>query len=270
MLFTASDFTSITSHTHNWVLFLLFPHLFIFSGIISPLISCILGTSWPEEFIFQCPVFFAFSCYSWGSQGKNTEVVCHSLLQWTTFCQNYLPWPVHLEWPYTAWLRVSWSYVKLLSMWSDWLVFCDCVFILSDLWWMRTRGLWKLPDERDWLRGNLGLGLVEEAMLSKSLDRFSVDCWGRVPSLFFDLQLNYGGDKEDTGDLLQQVLCMHCCNQCPQTCSRPLLTHTSTVDSWTLMGEPGSVSCGVTASVSWVLLCTSFCLCSLRVCVHSL
>ena len=23
-----------------------------------------------------------------GSQGKNTEVVCHSLLQWTTFCQT--------------------------------------------------------------------------------------------------------------------------------------------------------------------------------------
>ena len=22
----------------------------------------------------------------WGSQGKNTEVACHSLLQWTTFC----------------------------------------------------------------------------------------------------------------------------------------------------------------------------------------
>ena len=27
---------------------------------------------------------FAFSFCSWGSQGKNTEVVCHSLLQWTT------------------------------------------------------------------------------------------------------------------------------------------------------------------------------------------
>ena len=24
---------------------------------------------------------------SWGSQGKNTEVVCHSFLQWTMFCQ---------------------------------------------------------------------------------------------------------------------------------------------------------------------------------------
>jgi len=29
--------------------------------------------------IFVC--FFAFSYSSWGSQGKNTEVVCHSLLQ---------------------------------------------------------------------------------------------------------------------------------------------------------------------------------------------
>ena len=43
---------------------------------------------------------------SWDSQGKNTEVVCHSLLQWTTFCQNSSPWPVHLGWPYTAWLIV--------------------------------------------------------------------------------------------------------------------------------------------------------------------
>ena len=34
---------------------------------------------------------FCLSCCSWGSQGKNTEVVCHSLLQWTTFCQNVGP-----------------------------------------------------------------------------------------------------------------------------------------------------------------------------------
>ena len=36
---------------------------------------------------------FAFSYCSWGSQCKNTEVVCHSFLQWTTFCQNSPPWP---------------------------------------------------------------------------------------------------------------------------------------------------------------------------------
>ena len=34
---------------------------------------------------------FAFSYCSWGSQGKNTEVVCHSLLLWTTFCQTSPP-----------------------------------------------------------------------------------------------------------------------------------------------------------------------------------
>ena len=50
-----------------------------------------------------------FSYCSWESQGKNAEVVCHSLLQWTTFCQNSLPWPVHLGWPYTVWLIVSLS-----------------------------------------------------------------------------------------------------------------------------------------------------------------
>ena len=49
---------------------------------------------------------FAFSYCSWGSKGRYTELVCHSLFQWTTFCQNFPPWPVHLGWPYTAWLIV--------------------------------------------------------------------------------------------------------------------------------------------------------------------
>ena len=43
-------------------------------------------------------------------------------------------------------------------------------------------------------------------MPSKSLIQFSVDGWGCVPSLFFDLRPNYGGDNEDNGDLLQNVL----------------------------------------------------------------
>ena len=44
---------------------------------------------------------------SWGSQGKNTEVVCHSLLQWTTFCQTSPPCPVRLGWPHTTWLSFT-------------------------------------------------------------------------------------------------------------------------------------------------------------------
>ena len=61
LLFTASNLASITSPIHNWVLFLLWLHPFVLSGVISPLISgSILGTYWPGEFIFQCPVFLPF------------------------------------------------------------------------------------------------------------------------------------------------------------------------------------------------------------------
>ena len=93
-------------------------------------------------------------------------------------------------------------------------------------------------------------------MLSKSLIQFSIEGLGCVPYLLFDLRPNYGGGNEDNGDLLQKVLCTHCCTQYPRPCSRPLLTHASTGDSWTLMGKSGSVSCGVTAPFSWVLVCT--------------
>ena len=55
----------------------------------------------------------------------------------------------------------------------------------------------------------------------------------------------------------------------PQTCTRPPPTHASTRDSWTLMGKSGSISCGVTAPFSWILVHTRFCLCSPRVCFPS-
>ena len=67
---------------------------------------------------------------------------------------------------------------------------------------------------------------------------------------------NCGGGNEDNGDLLLKVPCRHCCPQCPQSCRRPLPTHASARDSWTLTGESGSVSCGVTAPFSWVLVHT--------------
>ena len=61
LLFTASNFASITSHIHSWVLFLLWLRLFIISGVISLLISSsILGTYQPGEFVFQCPIFLPF------------------------------------------------------------------------------------------------------------------------------------------------------------------------------------------------------------------
>ena len=134
-------------------------------------------------------------------------------------------------------------------------------FSLSALWSRRIRGLWKFPDGSDWLRGKLGLVLMDGAMLSKSLIEFSVDGWSCVPSLLFDLRPSYSGGNEDNSDLLQKVPY----TQSPQLCIRPPPTHTSARDSWTCMGKSGSVSCGVTALFSWVLVHTRFCLCPLRV-----
>ena len=57
------------------------------------------------------------------------------------------------------------------------------------------------------------------------------------------------------------IPCMYSYTHCPQPCSRLPLSHASAGDSWTLTGNSGSVSCGVTALFSWVLVCTRFCWC---------
>ena len=67
-----------------------------------------LDIFWPWGLIFWC-YKFALSYCSWGCRGKNTGVVCHCLLQWTTFCENSPLWPVHLRWPCMACLIASLS-----------------------------------------------------------------------------------------------------------------------------------------------------------------
>ena len=52
---------------------------------LSGVFSC--TTVWKHQFFGAQPS----SCCSWGSQGKNAEVVCHSLLQWITLCQHAMP-----------------------------------------------------------------------------------------------------------------------------------------------------------------------------------
>ena len=54
------------------------------------------------------------------------SLIYHSLLQQTTFCQNSPLWLVCLRWPCNVQLIISLSYTELWSMWSVWLVFCDC------------------------------------------------------------------------------------------------------------------------------------------------
>ena len=68
--------------------------------------------------------------------------------------------------------------IRLVSFLCWWFSVCA-------LWWRRIRGLWKLPDGIDWVRGILGLVLMSWAMFSISLIQFSVDGWSCVPSLLF-------------------------------------------------------------------------------------
>ena len=79
---------------------------------------------------------------------------------------------------------------------------------------MRIRGLWKLPDERDWLWVKLGLALVGKAILSKFLIHFSADGCACIPSLWIGLRPAHKGSQD-------------CRCQCTYPCSRPLLIHTS-------------------------------------------
>ena len=91
---------------------------------------------------------------SWGAQGKNTEVVWHSLLQWTTFCQTSPQWPVCLGWPHTAWL----SFIEL-----DKVVVC-VIRLATCLWlWfqhicplMRSLSAYHL----NWVSLTLGVGYL--------------------------------------------------------------------------------------------------------------
>ena len=79
----------------------------------------------------------------------------------------------------------------------------------------------------------------------------------------------FGCGNEDNVDLLQKFPCGHSCTHCPEPGNSPLCTHASARDTGTLIGKSVSVSCGVTAPFSWVLVHTSFCLCPPRICFPS-
>ena len=135
LFFAASDFTFTSRHIHNRVLFLLCLSL-IPSGAISLLFSSsIVGTDWCGALILQCPIFLPFHTVQGSSQGKNAEVVCHSLLQWTTFCQKSPPWQswVALHGLAHCFIELDKAIIHVISLVSFlWLWFSLC--LLSDGW----------------------------------------------------------------------------------------------------------------------------------------
>ena len=115
-------------------MFLLWLHLFILSGVVSPLFSSsILGTYQPEEFIFQCPIFLPFLLFMGFSRQEYwsglpfPSLVDHILSELSTMTRQSLV-GLHRDG------LVSLSKARLWSMWLDQLVFCGCAFNLSVLW----------------------------------------------------------------------------------------------------------------------------------------
>ena len=181
--FYAWDFTSITRNIHNWILFFISLPLLFLSRVIFPLISSgIFGTSLPGKFIFQCHIFLPFH-------------TVHGILEARTLKWFVIPFSSYHVLPELS-IMIHSSWVALHSIAHGFInVRQDCdpcdqfgafamivVFILSALWFMRIRGLWKLPGGRDWLWGKLGLALVGMAMHSRSLIQLSADGWGCVSS----------------------------------------------------------------------------------------
>ena len=124
-------------------------YLFILSGIISPLFSSrILGTYQPRQFIFQCPILLpfhtvhGFSRQEYWSGLPFPSPVDHVLSELSTM--------THPSW--MALCSMAHSFIvldRLSSMWSDWLVSCDCGFysvcplmekdkrLMEASWWKR-------------------------------------------------------------------------------------------------------------------------------------
>ena len=77
-------------------------------------------------------------------------------------------------------------------------------------------------------------------MLSKSLIQFSIDGWGCVPALLFDLRPNYSGDNEDNGDLLQKVQAGTAALSAPNPAAghcRPMPLLETLRHSWASLGQ---------------------------------
>ena len=113
LLFTASNPTSFSSPIHNWVLFLFWPHPFILSGVISPLISgSILGTYRPGEFIFQCLIFLPFHIVHGVLKIRILSGLPFPFSSGPCFVRNLHHDPSVLGGPTMAWLIVSLSLDK--------------------------------------------------------------------------------------------------------------------------------------------------------------
>ena len=98
MLLKTNEYT-VVLYYRDCLLIIIPLEFFLLPLLMSSLLylsSKLLVLHYSFSMFIYCFILPFFSCCSWGSQGKNAELVCHCLHKWTTFCQNSPPWPVCL------------------------------------------------------------------------------------------------------------------------------------------------------------------------------
>ena len=122
------------SHIHSWILFLLWLHPFILSGVISPLISSsVLGTCWPGSSSFSILSFCLFILFMGFSRKEYW-----SGLPFPCLVDHILSDLSTMTCPYWDALWACLSFIELdkavVLVWLDWLVFYEYAFSVSALW----------------------------------------------------------------------------------------------------------------------------------------
>ena len=121
------------SHPQLNIVFALAASLHSFWSYFPLISSSILGTYWPEEFLFQYPIilpfilFTVFSRQEYWSGLPFPSPVDHIVSDLSTI-------PARLGWPHTAWLSFIELDKAVVLLWLDWLVFCEYGFSVFALW----------------------------------------------------------------------------------------------------------------------------------------
>ena len=136
------------SHPQLGGVFALAPSLLSFWSYFSSDLQEHIGHLPTWEVHLSVSYLFAFSYCSWGSQGKNTEVACHSLLQLTMFCQtshhdlSILGGPTHIAHSFIELDKAVVHVISLISFLWLWFSFVCSLMekdkrLMEAPWWER-------------------------------------------------------------------------------------------------------------------------------------
>ena len=147
LFFTALDFTTFTTrHIHSWASFLLWLSHFILLELLVIALHSSLVAYWTPSNLGGSTfsvLSFCLSYFSQSSHSKNTGVVCHLLLQWTTVQFRSVQSLSCVQLFATPWITArqaslsitnSWSLLRLMSiesvMPSNHLILCRPLLLL--------------------------------------------------------------------------------------------------------------------------------------------